>query len=229
MGVLGHERDDVVVEEGALRLAGVAPDEHPETHGQNGRPSDETQVAEVERAHRYLGHDQHGHQCNEHPDAGTVVDGPGEDARALAFHRDQQPRHGVGEDGHAGADAEDDDADTDPGDVHPEGARRARRTRLRAPGRPGCGAGASNAAAREVPLRRHGDGAGPTIGSRPTSVHVRPLTSARGRSGRTSRRTRPAGVGAQVWPGSGGLRLRAAAFGDRAHPPCLHGRAPRQG
>ena len=123
VGVLDHERTDVVVEEGALRLAGVAPNENPETEGENGGPPDETQVAEVERTHRDLRHDHQGDQRNEHPDADAVVDGAGEDARALAFHRDQQPRHGVGEDRHAGEDAEDDDADADPGDVYPERVR----------------------------------------------------------------------------------------------------------
>ncbi len=123
VGVLGHERDDVVVQEGALRLAGVAPDEHSETQGEDGGPPDETQIAEVERADRDLRHDHQRHQRDEHPDAGAVVDGAGEDARALAFHRDQQPRHGVGEDRHAGEDAEDDDADADPGDVDPERVR----------------------------------------------------------------------------------------------------------
>ena len=52
-----------------LGLSGVAPDEHADADGQDGRPPDQPEKAEVQGAHDDLDHDEHGNERDEEADA----------------------------------------------------------------------------------------------------------------------------------------------------------------
>ena len=123
-GVAAQERDDVAVDEGLLRLVGVAPDEDHHADGKQGGPTDEAHECDVQGARDQLQRDEQREQDgDDQTDAAAVVDGPGVDVAVLPLHGDQQPGHGVDEHHDAAHDREEHEADAHPRDVDPGGPR----------------------------------------------------------------------------------------------------------
>ena len=109
--------DEVVLHPHPLGLTGVTPDQDGQTGGQEHRPAEDPDEADVEERDDDLAHDHERDDGDEQADAPTVGDGPGEDVRGLRIEGHDQPRQGVDQHGEAGEQAEEDDADPQEIDV----------------------------------------------------------------------------------------------------------------
>ena len=115
--VAAEEGDHIPLEELPLGLGCVAPDDDEDAHRQEGGPSDEADVADMERTDDDLDDDEQRDQGDEEPDATPVGEGPRQDVGALTLEGNDQPQHGVKQHPDAAQHREQDEADTQPRDV----------------------------------------------------------------------------------------------------------------